>query len=433
MSYMVKCAVMTDFYLSELKPCSDLIIFVLSDDVYIPVSRKDFKKIMELKQTHTEESTNINQSFYRIPNEIYIDSSLENCFKNKNNTMKLELKGRFKVVSKPSERTFCYYTVTPLKRKDINSDEKSVFDYEYEISSDSEDEKSSVEKQDIKMLSNEEIKMQNPVSSTAEEKIFRDYIEEKFFENNTKCMKEYKNCILIDEKWFQNDKLHRDHDLPAVITCYENGNKKSDAWYNNGKQHRNVNKVNKTSEIKNLPAYIEYYENGVVKQEEWWQNNKKNRFNMIDEVKNYDNRYPCLISYFQNGNKKEEKWFQNDKLHRDDDLQADIIYYENGNKKMEMWFQNGKTNRNYDLPAVISYYENGNMKDQRWCKNGEFHRESDLPGIIQYYENGKILIERWCRFHKFYRENGLAPWIKYYENGIVHRGWYQNQDILSHN
>ena len=33
--------------------------------------------------------------------------------------------------------------------------------------------------------------------------------------------------------WFQNGKLHRDNDLPAVV--YANGDQ---IWYQNGKRHR---------------------------------------------------------------------------------------------------------------------------------------------------------------------------------------------------
>lgn len=91
------------------------------------------------------------------------------------------------------------------------------------------------------------------------------------------------------QAWFQNGKLHRDGDMPAVIRT--NG---TQIWYRNEKIHRD----------NDLPA--EMYANGT------------------------------------------QKWYQNGKLHRDNDLPA--IIRSDGNKE---WYQNGLKHRDNDLPAII--------------------------------------------------------------------------------
>jgi len=77
--------------------------------------------------------------------------------------------------------------------------------------------------------------------------------------------------------WYKNGKLHRDNDLPAIITPNE-----KKYWYKNGVRHR-------------------------------------------------DNDLPAVI--LANG---DQFWYQNGKLHRDNDLPA--IIYANGDQK---WFKNG--------------------------------------------------------------------------------------------
>ena len=81
-----------------------------------------------------------------------------------------------------------------------------------------------------------------------------------------------------NQYWYQNGKLHRDNDMPAVICV--NG---SQEWYQNGNYHRN-------------------------------------------------NDMPAVIT--PNGS---QFWYQNGKLHRDNDMPAVIRVY--GSQE---WYQNGE-------------------------------------------------------------------------------------------
>ena len=101
--------------------------------------------------------------------------------------------------------------------------------------------------------------------------------------------------ILGTKRWYKNDLLHRDNDLPAIE--YASGDK---FWYQNNLIHRD----------NDLPAI------------EW-----------------------------DNGDKW---WHQNDLLHRDNDLPA--VEWANGDKR---WYQFGLRHRDNDLPAAeyISGYK----------------------------------------------------------------------------
>jgi hypothetical protein len=115
------------------------------------------------------------------------------------------------------------------------------------------------------------------------------------------------------QAWYQNGKLHRDGDMPAVIRT--NGEQQ---WFQNGKRHRDHD----------LPAII--YTCGTQK---WYQNDKLHR----------DNDLPAEM--YASGT---QKWYQNDKLQRDNDLPA--IVHEDGSKE---WFQNGKRHRSNNKPAIV--------------------------------------------------------------------------------
>jgi len=79
--------------------------------------------------------------------------------------------------------------------------------------------------------------------------------------------------------WYQNDKLHRDNDLPAVERA--DGSK---FWYQNGQRHRD----------NDLPA-IEYADGS----KEWW----------IESVKQPNKIAKC---YWIENNKKQFKWFKSE-------------------------------------------------------------------------------------------------------------------------
>ena len=65
---------------------------------------------------------------------------------------------------------------------------------------------------------------------------------------------------LLYTRYFKNGKLHRDNDLPAVVS-HKYGQVQS--WYKNGERHR---------DDKHKPAYIVSYENEKVIYLKWFQN-----------------------------------------------------------------------------------------------------------------------------------------------------------------
>jgi hypothetical protein len=116
--------------------------------------------------------------------------------------------------------------------------------------------------------------------------------------NLWKYMTVDKNSI---ERWFCNDQLHRDDDLPAVI-----GINQFRVWYQNGLRHRD----------NDLPALI------LDGRQEWWKHGNLHRDHDLPAIK-----YPsgsCL-------------WYQNGLKHRDNDLPAAIFWYD----KRE-WWKNGE-------------------------------------------------------------------------------------------
>ena len=46
------------------------------------------------------------------------------------------------------------------------------------------------------------------------------------------------NVPHVKEFWYQNEQTHRENG-PALTSWYENGNKKSEKWYQDGQRHRN--------------------------------------------------------------------------------------------------------------------------------------------------------------------------------------------------
>ena len=126
---------------------------------------------------------------------------------------------------------------------------------------------------------------------------------EMFHSNNIK----YKLLEIIDVSMYydnvsylRNGKLHRDNDLPAVIT--EEGDQ---TWYKNGFKHRD----------NDLPAKINA--NG---DKYWYQNGFHYR----------DNDLPAIIRTCG-----EKVWYKNGLIHRDNDLPA--ITYPTGSR---YWFKN---------------------------------------------------------------------------------------------
>lgn len=162
MSYLNKCIVKETLNKRKLKPSFNLIIFVVSENVYIPVTRQALKFIMKNKENHCIEGTKKFENFFKLSNEIWVDSSLETCFNNRNNTMKLKLSAnRFKMEcdsdsENVSDKYVYYYTATATltTEKEIGSDEESMFSFENgetEVEYISDDESDSNEESDTKI------------------------------------------------------------------------------------------------------------------------------------------------------------------------------------------------------------------------------------------------------------------------------------------
>ncbi len=148
-------------------------------------------------------------------------------------------------------------------------------------------------------------------------------------------------------KWFLNDVIHRDNNLPAVE--YSNGDKE---WCQNGEYYRDNDQ----------PA-VEHVD-GL---NSWYQHGKLHR----------DGDKPAVVS------KELSCWYKNGLCHRDNDQPA--IVWAMGNK---FWYQNGERHR-IGGPAAITKYR------QEWYQNGVLHRIDgpavvDIDGSEQWYQNGVL-------------------------------------------
>ena len=350
MSYIEKCVEKRDLLFNKLKPSRNLIVFIVSENVYVAYTLNEMKEIMSSTNNHycvEHADTNKLKRFFYLPNGIRVDSSLKTCFENKVNTMKLvKSENKFYLGFEDNKQYYSYYSVEEVLRQNIGSDEESTFN----IDNDSEhqsDVESDVEIDivELKKQKNERKKLQIE-RKLNEERNTGDYTEIKNYENGVECKIKYKNGIKRQERWFTNNKLNRDNDLPAWIEYFQNGNKKFEKWMINGQRHRD----------NDLPAYIIYYENGN-KRFEWW---------MINGQRHRDNDSPAYISYYENGNKRFESWSINNQLHRNNDSPACIYYYKNGNKHSERWLINNQLHRNNDSPAWIFYWSNKGSKKREY-------------------------------------------------------------------
>lgn len=155
------------------------------------------------------------------------------------------------------------------------------------------------------------------------------------------------------KKWYVNNVLHRDGDLPAIE--WSDGDRE---WYQNGLLHRDGD----------LPAI------------EW-----------SDDTK---------------------MWYKHGKLHRDNDLPA--VKWSDGHTE---WWVDGNRHREGDLPAIINstetrewlcWYKNGNLHREddkyavsydntfKWYKDGKLYRENGFPCVItdnicEWWKDGKCI------------------------------------------
>lgn len=358
MSYMTKCVMTEKVFQQKLKPSKNLIIFILNENVFIPITKDDFKKIVESRQNH-EGFICIEDPSFNISNEkMWFDSTLETIFRSRYNTIKLEEKARFKT----NEQTNVYYSVIPVPRKTIDNETKegSLFseNEQDENKDDSKDEHINWNVwNDCNDLNNMKTLIKGIIKNDGKT---NSYEEEINLGNNKKHIKIYKNFILEKETWLENNKIHR-HNNSAVIEYYDSGKKKTEHWMINGVNYRESD----------LPTFTKYYENGNKEYEVW--GNKKG-------ILHRNNDLPARISYYENGNKKLEQWFKYGRLHRIE-LPAYISYHKNGNKSIEKWFVNnekcdGKSATHYNEDGTVNYTYNHNGFYDRFGRSVYEKRES---------------------------------------------------------
>lgn len=158
--------------------------------------------------------------------------------------------------------------------------------------------------------------------------------------------------------WLRNGVLHRDDDLPAVVSA--NGYYRE--WRIDGKLHRDGDQ----------PAMI-----GGEKRE-WYQHGKLHR----------DDDQPALILDYTRA-----AWYQHGEwLHDDGDQPALIAAGET-----REWYIHGELHRDGDRPAVMT------PGIHRWYQHGKLHRDGDLPAVVWQQLGGRcewwvdgIQVKVWC-------------------------------------
>lgn len=122
------------------------------------------------------------------------------------------------------------------------------------------------------------------------------------------------------QMWLRNHRIHRDHDLPAII--YPNG---TQMWFTNGQMRRDDDK----------PAMV------------------------IVTSKN-DDRFIHV-------------WYQDDVIARENGKPCHVSG--NGTR---MWFDSkGELHRDGDMPAIV--FDDGSMS---WRRHGKFHRDGNQPAHV---------------------------------------------------
>lgn len=374
-TFLDKCVYKLDFSNRKLKPRSDLVVFIITDNVYDAYTPEDIKMLIyqPLKRIRDYAPKN----FIELPSGIMIESSFINYFENKEVTFRLKSYNNFENKDVMEER-LPYYNALPVFRTEIGGELGLVIN-ESEIETDEDEIKIQKERRrDLKNLrfkQDEEENQKNPFS----------FINLCFHGYDIWCEKFYTSRFLKYETWFKKGCRHREGDLPAEIIYYENEDcqeedkcldlikcihrsllqpgKAIEKWYKNEELCRENGK----------PDWIEYYRNGSVKSVQWIDlaNNKT----QLEEQSKFE-YYPLLYCFTD--------------LEKSENSQTEFGISKSilGSKKSESWRDIVGYDRNGDKPAYIEYYENGNKKEEAWYQN---HR---LKRIVEHDENGNK-IERW--------------------------------------
>lgn len=264
------------------------------------------------------------------------------------------------------------------------------------------------------------------------------YWEIKFFRNDELHRDEDLPAVydsIGNKKFFKNGELHRDGDKPASIEIDPTDSFKKYVWKKHGSTHRDGDKPaiieldggrkiykyyfqDRLHREGDKPAIIHYDKNGHIHLKKWAVQNREHRdvdkpskiviereakkisYRKNDSLHRDGDKPAKITKYFRSKKdidhiQTELKWYKNDLQHRDGDKPATIIRYGNGLKYVE-WAQFGLIHRDGDKPARINEKNN----TYAWHKRNHLHRDGDKPALIQY------------DFPKSY---------VWYKNGLMHR------------
>lgn len=182
-------------------------------------------------------------------------------------------------------------------------------------------------------------------------------------------------------EWWKCGELHRDHDLPAIMT-----GDGSMLWYQRGLRHREHDK----------PAVIDTTQNAKF----WYMDGLLHRENDAPAVE-FDT---C------------KHWYWHGNLHRFGDKPA--IVFENGNQQ---WFVHGCIHRGSDKPAVVNACnEDDDLSKEEWWTMGKLHRLAGGPAVVEF--DGTC---RWYDWGVLHRDNDLpaidGPTKEWWVRGRRHR------------
>lgn len=148
----------------------------------------------------------------------------------------------------------------------------------------------------------------------------------RFYTGIYKKINYYISGNISGEFLYKFNKLHNDdnNNEIAYIEYYDNklNSIKTKKYYNNGKLCR----------TKDRPAVIKYYENGEIKKEEYYLLNNRHR----------SNNKPAVIEYYENTNIKTEKYYINGFYKNENDKFVICEYSEDGNTIKETYLNEFK-------------------------------------------------------------------------------------------
>ena len=224
---------------------------------------------------------------------------------------------------------------------------------------------------------------------------------------------------VLSVAFYENGKLHRDNDKPALII---NSPTRRYEWYQHGSLHRPSGKAASISGATKVP--LEEYKTSRARKRS--QERQRRAGSSIPQWKAHADTRPLnhgfILSWYNQGHLHREdgpaiiypdgrtEWYQDDWLHRED---GPAIEWPNGGKH---WYQRGKKHRE-DGPA-----ENTLLGGETWYLYGKLHRGDGLPAVVNH-DTGE---QSWYEHGVHYREDGLPHFINQYGA----QAWYDKQGEL---